>query len=215
MMQPVVRTITYSLLVAILLLSALWIFPAPVQAATVTQLDITSESVSLNFGTLGILSGMFNQTGQLIMGQIQPTPNIFPPVTLGGHLTFSVLSNAGQPVFNLPTPSGTTSSSTMTVDLSSLYAGLSSTQWGSWMTPATFGALNIGGTATGSFNQATNAFDISWTHAFTGIPFLQSGTFSLQGIAQMAAVPLPGAILLFGSGLAVLLGAMRKRMVLS
>lgn len=62
MMQPVVRTITYSLLVAILLLSALWIFPAPVQAATVTQLDITSESVSLNFGTLGILSGTFNQT---------------------------------------------------------------------------------------------------------------------------------------------------------
>lgn len=146
MMQPVVRTITYSLLVAILLLSALWIFPAPVQAATVTQLDITSESVSLNFGTLGILSGTFNQTGQLIMGQSQPIPNIFPPVTLGGHLTFSVLSNAGQPVFNLPTPSGTTSSSTMTVDLSSLFAGLSSTQWGSWMTPATFGALNIGGT---------------------------------------------------------------------
>ncbi|MEQ1795621.1 MAG: hypothetical protein ABL970_15680 [Nitrospira sp.] len=180
-------------------------------AATITQLDITSESVSLNFGTLGILSGTFTQNGQLIMGQFQPTPNIFAPVNLGGHLTFSVFSSAGQPVFNLPTPSGTTSGSTMTVNLSSLFAGLSSTQWGGWMTPATFGSLNIGGTATGSFNQATNAFDISWTHGFTGIPFLQSGTFRLQGIAQVAAVPLPAAALLFGSGLLGLAGAMRRR----
>ena len=181
-------------------------------AATITQLNITSESASLNFGTLGILSGTFTQNGQLIMGQFQPTPNIFAPVNLGGHLTFSVFSSAGQPVFNLPTPSGTTAGSTMTVNLSSLFAGLSSTQWGGWMTPATFGSLNIGGTATGSFNQATNAFDISWTHGFTGIPFLQSGTFRLQGIAQVAAVPLPAAALLFGSGLLGLAGAMRKRM---
>ena len=181
-------------------------------AATITQLNITSESVSLNFGTtLGILSSTFTQNGQLIMGQFQPTPNIFAPVNLGGHLTFSVFSSAGQPVFNLPTPSGTTSGSTMTVNLSSLFAGMSSTQWGGWMTPATFAALNIGGTATGSFNQATNAFDISWTHGFTGIPFLQSGTFRLQGIAQVAAVPLPAAALLFGSGLLGLAGAMRKR----
>ena len=181
-------------------------------AATITQLNITSESVSLNFGTLGILSGTFNQNGQLIMGQYQPTPNIFAPVNLGSHLTFSVFSSAGLPVFNLPTPSGTTAGSTMTVNLSSLFAGLSSTQWGGWMTPATFGSLNIGGTATGSFNQATNAFDISWTHGFTGIPFLQSGTFRLQGIAQVAAVPLPAAALLFGSGLLGLAGAMRKRL---
>ena len=181
-------------------------------AATITQLDIASESVSLNFGTLGILSGTFNQNGQLIMGQYQPTPDIFPPVVLGGHLTFSVFSSAGQPVFNLPTPSGTTSGSTMTVNLSSLFAGLSSTQWGSWMTPATFGSLNIGGIGAGSFNQATNEFDISWTHAFTGIPFLQSGTFRLQGVAQVAAVPLPAAALLFGSGLLGLAGTMRKRL---
>lgn len=181
-------------------------------AATITQLDITSESVSLNFGVLGTLSNTFNQSGQLIMGQFQPTPNIFSPVNLGGHLTFSVFTSAGQPVFNLPAPSGTTTGSTMTVNLSSLFAGLSSTQWGGWMTPATFGSLNIGGTATGSFNQATNAFDISWTRAFTGIPFLQSGTFRLQGIAQVAAVPLPAAALLFGSGLLGLAGAMRKRL---
>ena len=166
----------------LLMASVLWVLPAPTQAAVVTQLDITGGSVNLNFGSLGSINGNFNANGQLIMNQFQPTPNIFAPVNLGGHLTFSVFSSAGQPVFNLPTPSGTTSGSTMTANLSSLFASLSSTQWGSWMTPATFGSLNIGGTATGSFNQATNAFDISWTHAFTGIPFLQLGTFRAQKV---------------------------------
>jgi hypothetical protein len=184
-------------------------------AATITQLDITSESVSLNFGILGTLSGTFNQSGQLIMGQFQPPPNIYPPVLLGSHLTFSIFSSSGQPLLNLPPPSGTTAGSTMTVDLSSLFAGMSSTKWGSWMTPSTFGSLNIGGTAIGSFNQATNAFDISWTHQFTGVPFLTSGNFSLQGTAQLAAVPIPAAALLFGSGLLGLAGAFRRKLSLT
>ena len=183
-------------------------------AATITQLDITSESVSLNFGTLGTLSGTFNQSGQLIMGQFQPTPNIFPPVQLS-HLTVSIFSSSGQPLLNLFPPSGTTSGSTMTANLSSLFAGLSSTQWGSWMTPATFGSLNIGGTATGSFDQTTNAFNISWTHAFTGIPFLTSGNFSLQGTAQLAAVPLPAAAFLFGSGLLGFASVLRRKLSLT
>ena len=195
---------------------ALCLAALPAQAATVTQLNITSESVSLNFGpVLGTLSGTFNQPGQLVMGQFQPAPNIFSPVQLGSHLTFSIFSSSGQPLLNLLPPSGTTAGSIMTVDLSSLFAGLSSTQWGSWMTPATFGSLNIGGIATGSFNQATNEFNIAWTHAFTGIPFLTSGTFSLQGTAQVAAVPLPAAALLFGSGLLGLVGALRKKLNLA
>lgn len=49
------------------------------------------------------------------------------------------------------------------------------------------------------------------THAFTGVPFLTSGNFSLQGTAQLAAVPLSAAALFFGSGLLGLAGAMRKK----
>ena len=79
------------------------------------------------------------------------------------------------------------------------------------MTPAIFSSVNIGGIATGSFNQTTNEFDISWTRQFTGIPNLPSATFSLHGTAQLAAVPLPTAALLFGSGLIGLAGAMRKK----
>lgn len=204
------RTVKGSVM-ALLVASVFCVLPAPSEAAVVTQLDITSEAVSLNFGVLGTLSGTFNQNGQLIMGQFQPTPNIFPPVLLGSHLTFSIFSSSGQPLLNHPPPSGTTSGSTMTVDLSSLFAGMSSTQWGSWMTPATFGSLNIGGTATGSFNQATNAFNVSWTHAFTGVPFLTSANFNLQGTTQLAAVPLPAAALLFGSGLIGFAGVLRKK----
>jgi hypothetical protein len=53
-------------------------------------------------------------------------------------------------------------------------------------------------------------------HSFTGIPFLTSGTFSLQGTAQVGAgqvapVPLPGAVFLFGSGLAALIGLARRK----
>ena len=99
----------------------------------------------------------------------------------------------------------------MTADLQSLFAGVTSTGW-SWVnTNPLMASLNIGGIASGTFNDTTNAFNISWTRAFTGVPFLTSGNFSLQGTAQLAAVPLPAAALLFGSGLLGLAGAMRKK----
>jgi hypothetical protein len=69
-------------------------------------------------------------------------------------------------------------------------------------------SLNIGGNASGTFNNTMNAFNISWTHAFTGVPFLTSGNFSLQGTAQLAAVPIPAAMWLFGSGIVGLVGVL-------
>jgi len=181
----------------------------PAQAAFVTQLDITGGSVSLNFGIFGSVSENFTQDGQLVMGQYQPLPNIFPPITVGGH-TFSLFTSdqafSGFPT-GAPAPTGTTSDLMITVDLRSLFAGVTG--------PFLNRTLNIGEPATGTFNSATNAFDIAWTQPFTGlgVPFLTSGNFSLRGTAQVAVapVPVPAAILLFGSGLCGIVGMVVRR----
>jgi hypothetical protein len=147
------------------------------------------------------------------MNQFQPPPNIIDPITIS-HLTFSIFSSSGG-ALNLPAPTAQTSGSTMTANLQSLFAGVTSTGW-SWVnTNPQMASLNVGGIAGGTFNDLTNAFDISWTHSFTGIPFLTSGNFSLQGTVQLAAVPLPAAAWLFGSGLIGLAGAMRKKLSLT
>ena len=198
---------------ALLAASALWFLPAPSQALEVTQLDITGGSVSLNLGTLGSINGNFNADGQLIMNQFQPPPNIFDPITIS-HLTFSIFTSSGGSL-NLPAPTAEISGNTMTADLQSLFAGVTSTGW-SWVnTNPLVASLNIGGNAAGLFNEITNAFDISWTRPFSGIPFLTSGTFTLEGTAQLAAVPLPAAAWLFGSGVIGLSAALRKRLNLT
>ena len=196
---------------ALLMASVLWVLPAPTQAAVVTQLDITGGSMNLNFGSLGSIVGNFNTNGQLIMNQFQPLPNIFNPVTIS-HLTFSIFTSNGG-ALNLPAPTGQTSGATLTANLQSLFAGVTSTGWGWVNTNPLMASLNIGGNAAGSFNELTNAFDISWTRSFSGVPYLTSGTFTLHGTAQVAAVPLPGALFLFGSGLAALIGLARRNAV--
>ncbi len=202
------RTVKGSVM-ALLVASALCVLPVPGQAAEVTQLDITGGSINLDFGILGNITGNFTADGQILMNQFQPPPNIFDPITIS-HLTFSIFSSSGG-ALNLPAPTGQTSGATMTANLQSLFAGVTSTGW-SWVnTNSQMASLNIGGIAGGSFNDTTNAFDISWTRTFTGVPFLTSGTFSLQGAAQVAAVPLPAAALLFGSGLIGLAGVLRKK----
>lgn len=190
-----------------LLLGAGLFHAGPAQAAIVTQLDITGGSISLNFGALGSLSSNFTQNGQLVMGQYQPLPHIVPPVTVGGH-TFSIFTSdqpfSGDPV-GAPAPTGATSGSTVTVDLRSLFAGVAG--------PFLNSALNIGEPATGTFNATTNAFDIAWTQPFAGLGPLSSGSFSLRGTAQVTAapVPLPAAVILFGSGLCGLVGIVIRR----
>lgn len=204
---------------AFLAASALWSMPAPAQAAVVTQLDIAGGSISLNFGGLGSVTKNFTQNGQLVMGQYQQAPNVFDPITIS-HLTFSIFTGSGG-ALNLSAPTAQTSGAVMSADLRSLFAGVTSTGWSGLLTsPSTplSTSLNVGGIAVGSFDQSTNAFDISWTHQFTGVPSLTSGTFSLHGIAQLAAVqpapvPLPGTVFLFGSGIVGAIGFACRRMI--
>jgi hypothetical protein len=198
---------------ALLMVSTLWFLPTAAQAAIVKQMDITGGSISLNFGSLGSLTGNSTANGQLLMNQFQPPATVLDPVTIS-HLTFSIFTDSGG-TLNLSAPTAQTSGTTMTADLRSLFAGVTSTGWSGLLTspsPPLTTSLNIGGIATGSFNELTNAFDVSWTHPFTGVPFLTSGTFSLQGTAQLAAVPVSGTVFLFGSGVIGLIGLARRKM---
>ena len=131
------------------------------------------------------------------MGQYQPAPAIFPPITKG-HRTFSLFTSGVQ---GAPPPSGTVNGSAITVDLTSLFFGISRGD--------RLRAWNIGGIAAGSFDPVTSAFSMSWEHLFRNRPLLISGTFTLQGTA--ALVPLPASLALFASGVTVLAGWVRRR----
>jgi hypothetical protein len=160
----------------------------------VTQLDLMGGSVELNFelGSVGrALGHVFEQKGALLMGQYQPVPDIFPPVTRG-LFTFSLFTSGVQ---GAPPPSAAIDGSQITVDLSSLFFGISRGD--------RLKAWHIGGVATGIFDPETAAFSIGWDHLFGDRPFLRSATFTLQGKAILAEVPIPAGLVLFATGLAI------------
>ncbi len=175
---------------------------SPAQAALVTQLDITGGSVDLNFGSLGHVGGTFDRDDLLVMGQYQPLPQVFSPVAVGPW-TFSIFTSG---LGGDPFPAGHISGANLAVDLRSLFAGVTGPGMHSH-------ALNFGGLATGSFDQGTDRFQLLWSHSFaeSGVPFLQSGAFSLHGRAQVEPVPVPGALILFGSGLCGIIGVVVRR----
>jgi len=201
----------------VMLALALWLLPATIQGAVVSQLDIAGGSISLDFGSLGTLAGNITQSGQLVMGEYQPPPNIIDPITIG-HLTFSIFTSDGGSL-NLPPPTAETSGTTITADLRSLFAGVTnaSSGWGGILhgpsTPAFNFSVNIGDFATGGFDESTRAFDLSWTRPLTGIPSLASATISLHGTAQVAPVPVPAASVLFASGLIARAWVARRRKI--
>ncbi len=112
------RTITSGLTMMLLLLT-LCVLPGQLEAATVTELDFTNGSVALkNSGGGTVLSGNFTRTGEIVMGQYQPLPNIIAPVPLGPY-TFSLFTSEPNPA-----PTSNTSGSTITADLTALEAKL-------------------------------------------------------------------------------------------
>ena len=203
---------SYNFIVSLVMLTALWVLPGESEAMTVTELDFTSGSVKLKLGNTTLASTNFTKNGQIVMGQYQPLPNIIAPLPITvpvlGTYTFSLFTSGPNPV-----PTGSTTGSTISADLTALSAGLT----GPGLPAAPGLAVNIGGTATGSFNELTEAFTgLKWSRtlgSIAGLPTFFHGKtveFTLNGTAQLAAVPLPGVALLFLSGLSGL-ALVRKR----
>jgi len=197
----------YASPLCLVLALTIWL-ATPAQASLVTQLDFIDGSIGLMNGSTTVLSASFTQNGAIVMGQYQPLPNIIPPISLGPY-TFSLFTGGPDPF-----PSSSTSGGTISADLTSLSAGVT----GPLLPPSPGLALNIGGHATGTFNPSTNAFtNLSWTHVLSGsgLPAGWGGLsliVNLNGTAQLAAIPLPGAVLLFVTGLSGVVAARWRQM---
>ena len=197
-------------IVALLTLTVLWLIPGKSEALTVSELDFAGGSIALSSGSTTVLSSNFTTSGRFFMGQYQPLPNIIPPVPLGLY-TFSLFTSGPNPA-----PTSSTSESTITADLTALGGKLTGP-----LLPSGGVMFNIGGAASGIFNAVTHAFaGLTWTHglgevsglpATWGNPANLSLRFTMNGTARFAAVPLPGAALLFLSGLSSVV-MVRKRL---
>lgn len=199
-----------SLTILGLVLSMVQVVP-PAHAMVVTQLDLTGGSSSYDGRFHRVLDRLLDREGTILIGQYQPAPEIVSPITKG-QKTFSLFTSG---VNGASAPSATISGSSITVDLSSLFFGVTRGD--------SLRAWNIGGLARGVFNPETSEFSISWTHVFGNEAFKgrhawlhddRTARFFLQGTAgfEPNPVPLPASLVLFVSGFAGIGGLVwRKR----
>jgi len=200
-----------SILLALSVLSiALW---SPVSEASiidpsdvlVTQLELTGGSADYDGRFSKKLDHLFDRPGQLVMDDYQPIGDIVPSITKGRR-TFSLFASG----FNgAPAPYAVIDGSSITVDLSSLFFGVSRGDH--------FKVWNIGGMATGTFNPDTLEFSLTWEHLFGDRHKGDPATFSFQGKVitggNPAPVPLVSPAVFFATGLAMLMGLWRLGMI--
>ncbi|MGC4098285.1 MAG: hypothetical protein QM706_14315 [Nitrospira sp.] len=176
-------------------MSALVSFGTPAHATVVTQLEFTKGAVNYDGKYNEIIDRLLAQDGTLKLGQFQAIGDLVPAIE--GCKTFSLFTSGFS---GASAPTAEVTGSSIKVDLSSLFFGAGSGD--------SHRLLNIGGLATGLFNQDTREFFLSWDHVFEGGKHEGQATFFLSGIAKFDTLPtpVPAAVVLFATGL-VALGA--------
>lgn len=164
----------------------------------VTKLELTGGSIDYDGGFSHKLGRLLGQPGQLVMNDYQPIGDLVPSI-LRGDQTYSLFTSG----FNGgPAPSAVIDGSSITVDLSSLFYGVSHGDH--------FEIWNIGGTATGTFDPDTLNFSLTWEYLLGDRHKDDPATFSFQGkvitAGNPAPVPLAQAFVLFVTGLVILMG---------
>jgi hypothetical protein len=195
------------------LLECSWLVPAHavvVPSSEIVSLEFTDADVDWR-GRLGHkmeklfghkLERLLDQPGLLVMGEYQPGPDIVDPITRGRR-TYSLFTSGVQ---GAEAPSATIDGSSITVDLSSLFFAESRGD--------SFTARNIGGMATGHFNLETLEFCLTWDHLFGERRKSGLAAFSLHGkvnMVEVAAVPITTTVVLFGTGISLLMAVWRRR----
>lgn len=175
----------------------LFVWNVPAEAATIASLELAGGSVDVDGRFSRKLDRLFEQPGLLIMNEYQPGPDIVPPL-MKGHQTFSLFTSG---IHGAPPPSATIDGSSIAVDLSSLFFGVSRGEH--------FRAWNVGGIATGLFNPETLEFCLTWDHLFRDRPLFGLATFSLHGQLAIAQVPIPSSGWMFAGGIALLFLGLR------
>lgn len=201
-------TVSTQLALFLLLTVALW---SPASEASmidpsdvlVTKLELTGGSIDYDGGFSHKLGRLLGQPGQLVMNDYQPIGDLVPSI-LRGDQTYSLFTSG----FNgRPAPSAVIDGSSITVDLSSLFFGVSRGD--------RFKVWNIGGMATGTFDPETLEFCLSWEHLFGDRHRGGPATFSLQGKVitgvSTAPVPLAQTLVFFVTGLVILVGIRGQR----
>lgn len=201
-MAPISALLTFGLTVIIGIFGSAGFADAMV----VTQLELTGGSTSYDGRFSRVAERLLDREGTVLMGQYQTKPDIVSPITKGPR-TFSLFTSG---VNGAVAPSATISGSSITVDLSSLFFGVSRGD--------SLRAWNIGGLAQGVFNPETSEFMLSWNHVFESEGFRgkhersqddRTARFFLQGKAVglgPTPVPLPASLLLFACGFAAIGG---------
>lgn len=171
-------------------------WPSPGHAMTVTELDITEAHVKSGGKFQRVLERLFDQGGDLQMGEYQPIGDIVPSITKSRN-TYSLFTSGFD---GAAPPSVTLDGSSMTVDLSSLYFAVS--RGGS------MSLWNIGGLATGTFDSKTSEFTLSWQDSIPrgwGHDRSREAKFILEGTAIVGGTPapvaIPASLVLYASGL--------------
>lgn len=203
----------WSAMLAALLLVSGKAFAAPIGALHITTgelqvLDVAGGTPVMAFDLDPGSPGVIN------MGTFQGQGEMVQDLTVLGLLGLpvsevSMFTAASGGLFPGPfdAPSGTVDASGISVDMSSWFAQVDILGIGGGLT-----TVNQGGQASG-FLIGENGFSMSWEPA----PHLDLGIVEgptrwiLEGTFEVAAVPVPAAAWLFGSGLVGLIGVARRR----